>query len=202
MAADVKIALLLGLMFLFAGAFVITGVPRSDNAKDDNGLSAVMVSGPPGIRPETLPEDFPPDPIRIQIPNRPRFPPDNVEPTRGTSGTIAPGEIEKNTEPMEPALPEVRYVVRRGDTLADIAKRFYGPEQGNKRANVMRIFEANRRALDSPDEIYAGQTLIIPSPRAAKPADGKNESIFPDSMFENVESIGRGHLYADKRKTQ
>ena len=194
MAADVKIGLLLGLILLFAAAFVISGVPRSNNAKDADALKAVMVSGPPGIKPEILPEAFPPDPIRKQTPNRPRPPSEDVEPARGMPGTTSPEEIEKNIEPTEPASSEVRYVVRKGDTLADIAKKFYGPEQGNKRANVMRIFEANRRSLDSPDEIYVGQAIVIPPLRAAKPADGKVDSIFPDSMFEKVESIGRRHL--------
>jgi LysM repeat protein len=95
---------------------------------------------------------------------------------------------------MEPALSEIYYVVRKGDNLADLAKKFYGPKEGNKRANIKRIFEANRGLLDSPDEIYPGQKLIIPPLWASAPDKNDNEKIFPDSMFEKVASIGRRHF--------
>ncbi|MEM7520596.1 MAG: LysM peptidoglycan-binding domain-containing protein [Pseudomonadota bacterium] len=49
------------------------------------------------------------------------------------------------------------YQVERGDSLAYISLQFYG------RPNAyMRIFEANRDKLRSPDEIKIGQRLIIP----------------------------------------
>jgi hypothetical protein len=78
--------------------------------------------------------------------------------------------------------------------LADIAKKFYGPEEGNRRATVQRIFLANNKSLESPDKIYPGQKLIIPSLRALVKDKNGIEDIFPDSMFEEVESIGRRHL--------
>ncbi|MEA3225837.1 MAG: LysM peptidoglycan-binding domain-containing protein, partial [Planctomycetota bacterium] len=96
-------------------------------------------------------------------------------------------------EPVQPAWPKV-HVVRKGDSLADIAKRYYGPKEGNRRANVLRIFESNRRLLKSPDKIYPGQKLVIPSLWASGLDQRTIESIFPDSMFERVESIGRRHL--------
>jgi hypothetical protein len=194
MASEVKIALLLGLVFVFAAAFVLNGVPRSDTAIDDNGLKAVMVIDPPGIKPEILPEAFPPDPIQKQPPSQLRPPSDNDEPIRGLPGITSPEEIKKNIEPMEPALSEVYYVVQKSDTLADIAKKFYGPEQGNRRANVLAIFEANRKVLKSPDRIYVGQELVIPRLGGSELDKNKIDSIFPDSMFEEVESIGRRHL--------
>lgn len=58
------------------------------------------------------------------------------------------------------------YVVKAGDTLELIAKRIYGPKEGLKRSNVMRIFEANRKVLDSPDMLRIGQQLTIPQPLA------------------------------------
>ncbi|MFC1795325.1 LysM peptidoglycan-binding domain-containing protein [Planctomycetota bacterium] len=86
------------------------------------------------------------------------------------------------------------HIVCKGDNLADIAKKFYGPKEGNRRTNIKRIFEANSKSLKSPDKIYPGQKLIIPE--LWPPASDKNsiERIFPDSMFEEVESIGRRHL--------
>lgn len=49
------------------------------------------------------------------------------------------------------------YTVARGDTLSKISKEFYG--DANK---YMRIFEANKPMLASPDKIYPGQMLRIP----------------------------------------
>jgi nucleoid-associated protein YgaU len=62
---------------------------------------------------------------------------------------------------VEPDLPKI-YVVQAGDNLAKIAQKFYGTEIGNKTINVMRIFEANRKVLKSPDDVPAGQKLVIP----------------------------------------
>ena len=50
------------------------------------------------------------------------------------------------------------YTVAKGDTLAHIAKHFYG-----KASRWREIFEANRDQLDDPDRIYPGQVLKIPA---------------------------------------
>jgi len=50
------------------------------------------------------------------------------------------------------------YTVKSGDTLSKISLRFYGSAN-----EYMRIFYANRDKLSDPDEIQAGQQLIIPS---------------------------------------
>jgi len=86
------------------------------------------------------------------------------------------------------------YVVSEGDNLAVIAKRFYGPQEGNKEINITRIFKANRRFLKSPDEIYVGQKLVIPPLLVALPGKNKNEDIFSTGGFTKVESIGRRRL--------
>ena len=52
------------------------------------------------------------------------------------------------------------YVVQENENLGIIAKKFYGPEEGNKRANILKIAEYN--GLKSPDHISLGQTLKIP----------------------------------------
>jgi nucleoid-associated protein YgaU len=90
------------------------------------------------------------------------------------------------------------YIVSEGDSLATIAKKFYGEQEGNKKASVTKIFEANKNLLKSPDEIYVGQKLTIPAP---VPGDNsKTTSIFPSTMFEKVKSIGQKHLSADSPK--
>jgi len=86
------------------------------------------------------------------------------------------------------------HIVCKGDNLADIAKKFYGPKEGNRMANVKKIFEANSKLLESPNKIYPGQKLIIPPLWASALDKNSMEGIFPDSMFEEVESIGKRHL--------
>lgn len=50
------------------------------------------------------------------------------------------------------------YTVESGDTLSAIAKQFY-----NDASQYMKIFEANKSILSSPDKIAPGQVLTIPA---------------------------------------
>jgi nucleoid-associated protein YgaU len=50
------------------------------------------------------------------------------------------------------------YTVQPGDTLSKISQQFFGSA-----GEYMKIFEANRDKLESPDKIKAGQTLKIPT---------------------------------------
>ncbi|MBN2131541.1 MAG: LysM peptidoglycan-binding domain-containing protein, partial [Sedimentisphaerales bacterium] len=97
------------------------------------------------------------------------------------------------------AAPKV-YVVTDGDNLASVARNVYGVEEGNKRANIDRIFQANRQVLNSPDEIFVGQKLIVPPlPQHPTPQNRANRAL-PDGLFEKVESIGREQLAGIGRK--
>lgn len=49
------------------------------------------------------------------------------------------------------------YVIRRGDTLSDISKTYYGTT-----AKWRKIFEANKETIKNPDRLTPGQKLIIP----------------------------------------
>jgi nucleoid-associated protein YgaU len=49
------------------------------------------------------------------------------------------------------------YTVVSGDTLSKISKASYGDAN-----RYMKIFEANKPMLSSPDRIYPGQKLRIP----------------------------------------
>ena len=57
----------------------------------------------------------------------------------------------------EPADESRYYTVVRGDTLSAISKTQY-----NNANEYMKIFEANKPMLSSPDKIYPGQVLRIP----------------------------------------
>jgi nucleoid-associated protein YgaU len=194
MAVNAKIGLLLGLVFVFVLAFVLNSVHRSGDRKGNSDLTPVMVGGPPGIKPEIPPEALPPEPVS-QGPARQTPAAEAGERYRtALPETAASEKSGKDIEPAKPAPPAVRYIVCEGDSLAYIARKFYGPEQGNKRANVLKIFEANRGVLKSPDEIDVGQELVIPPLEVAQPQKNAEQSIFPNSMFEKVESIGRKPL--------
>jgi len=126
--------------------------------------------------------------------------PEPVEPVRPVQ---IPEEKEQKTvvkkpEPVKPALRKV-YTVGEGDTLAEIAKKFYGSEQGNKRVNVAKIFEANRQLLKAIDDIYVGQKLIIPPLGSSEP-DKDSSASFTSSIFEKIKSIGRKRPLTDTKK--
>jgi nucleoid-associated protein YgaU len=108
-------------------------------------------------------------------------------------------EIKKPPRPTRPLSPKI-HVVSDGDNLAKIAQKFYGLDEGNKRANIMRIFELNRGQLTSPDNLKIGQKLIIP-PIASQVVRNKTESSNSESLFEKVESIGRKLLQTEKKTT-
>jgi LysM repeat protein len=193
MTSNAKIGLLLGLVIIFLIVFAINGLSGFDNARDNDEPSPIVLDESPGIKPYIRPEIFP---LR-RVPERPpeKTPPsdDNERFEETPPETTSPDETDNRPEPVKQTWPKV-YIVCKGDNLADIAKKFYGPEEGNRIANVKRIFEANNKSLESPDKIYPGQKLIIPSLWALVQDKNGIEGIFPESMFEKVESIGRRHL--------
>ena len=193
MASNAKIGLLLGLVVIFVIVFVINGLSGFDDARYGDDSPPFVVIDPTGIKPDIPPEVFPPR----RIPDRPpkeTSPPEDIERFRGQPpGTTSPDETDNYTEPVKQAWPKV-HIVHKGENLADIAKKFYGPKEGNRRANIKMIFEANSKFLESPDKIYPGQELIIPPLWAAASDKNSIESIFPKSIFEMVDSIGRRHL--------
>jgi len=113
-----------------------------------------------------------------------RQPVETTEPTRSVAKrATAPGSTRQI------------YVVQAGDVLATVAKKAYGPEEGNRLVNVKRIFEANRNALNSPDEIFVGQKLIIPPlPRPQAKASDKRQDALSEALFEKVQDIGKRNL--------
>lgn len=208
MASEAKIGLLLGLVIIFVVAFVINGLPHFGINDSSDDLANVLDSNPPGIRPG-IPQGIlgsgrtsAPTPDETQP-----GPEDNERFRDSLPGAISASEVAKQLEPdategsseiMQPerarsAWPKI-HIVRKGDNLGDIAKIHYGSKEGNRRANVLRIFKSNQNVLESPDKIFPGQKLIIPSPWASGASRKTIEQIFPASMFEQVESIGRTHL--------
>ena len=108
--------------------------------------------------------------------------------------------VERTPEREKPGnarrtMPKV-YVVSDGDNLGSIAKRFYGPEEGNRWVNSLKIFEANRGVLESPHKLVIGQKIVVPPLKAPKPDKDKPDSSLAGSLFERAKSIGRKLLPA------
>ncbi len=221
MTSDAKIGLLLGLVFIFIIAFIINGLPSFRHKTNSNELTTNMTTfddGQLGIgikerkTQETLnrmelDEKLQSQDIQASADGqdvRSITPlPESLSMAKGPDKST---EIEhKNPSPagaqeamvkIQPAWPK-SYVVSEDDNLASIAKKLYGPEQGNRRINIDRIFEVNRRLLKSPDEIYVGQKLIIPPPSNLTQDESKIDNVFSSTMFEKVESISKKLLSTD-----
>jgi nucleoid-associated protein YgaU len=157
-------------------------------------------------------------PYRMSVSNNPQI--SNVRQTTGgvagvqpavdasgTTGRITnivtvspPGRITANDANSRGAvqnMPVVKeqaktYAVAEGDSLASIAIKFYGAKEGNRKANIEKIFEANRNILKSVDEIYVGQKLVIPVLQIVQSSTAKSLSEHP--ALEKVPSVGARHL--------
>lgn len=62
------------------------------------------------------------------------------------------------------------HIVQKDETLSSIAKKYYGPQEGNRRAVIQQLFEANKDVLPSPDKVEVGKKLVIPSLKSSAPA--------------------------------
>jgi nucleoid-associated protein YgaU len=201
MAKDAKIGSLIGLILIFIVAFVINGFTRSGGVKDNSTPSAVaadnttdndadrqdFINWPTqGQRVNDLPTDDGGDTGSSVL--LPATTPTVSEPARDEEIHTPEPDVQK------PILSEVYYTVLEGDNLAEIAKKFYGPKEGNKRANILRIFLANQNVLNSPHELLIGQKLRIPPLKTKETGGGRTKSVFTSSMFETATSIGRKPL--------
>ena len=213
MTSDAKTGLLLGLVFIFIIAFIINGLPGFQGERNTNELTGSMIDSrnkPLGIgtaereviKQEALVQQRP----LVEIESRSvgdkdiRFAtalPKSQSAAKAVEvKAVAAAEslfaVEKKevrvVESSTSALPKV-YVVAGGDSLALIAEKFYGAEEGNRRINIARIFESNSNILKSPDAIYAGQRIIIPPLSASGRAEVK-----VGGVLEKVKSVGRRHL--------
>jgi nucleoid-associated protein YgaU len=225
MASDAKIGLLLGLVFIFIIALIINGLPSFREDGSNNQLTTNMVSlqnNPPAIAAKergviNLREAVGKKPTQVELPsagNQDILPttavpesPLVVKETAAVEAIVAAAQAvaakdESYKTDANGAVHSKIYVVDEGDTLAVIARKFYGSKEGSKKINVARIFDANRKLLKSPDEIGVGQKLIIPPLLASVPDKGKIANVLSGTEFTKVESVGKRHLLANGRQAE
>jgi len=207
MTSDAKIGLLLGLVFIFIIAFIINGIPTFDRERNNNELTTNMVESqntPPGIAtsqrkvtrqvittpirsitplPKTAP--LPEEPTKTVEIKRPLEP----APAQTPVTVVAAKPEPQTTKPQGPKI----YIVKDGDSLAAIAIKVYGAKEGNRQVNVDKIFNANRKILAYPDEIFISQRLVIPPLKESGQAP-KNSVTDDENLFQKVASIGKRHL--------
>lgn len=224
MTSDAKVGLLLGLVFIFIIAFLINGLPTFRSGKNNNELIVNSYNETSGIgkiprevirqteqgmhAQKELPGEGQPSPKENERHYRYIGPlPSNglVGKRNDESGPLIPVNPQFPAQSNEVHKPSIvtlpkRYVVAAGDNLSIIAKRFYGPEEGNRIANINRIFQANRRLLKSVDEVYEGQEIVIP----ALPGFRRNkpDSILNHPTLEPAGFIGKRHLPDDIAKSK
>lgn len=100
----------------------------------------------------------------------PEEPLENLTPTEAPAAKSparplpSSGELAVEQGLLQPkdqyAVPQPKrnvYTVRKGETLFELSRRFYGDQQ-----QWRRIYQANRNRIKDPQQIQAGMKLIIP----------------------------------------
>jgi len=224
MTSDAKIGLLLGLVFIFLIAFLINGLPNLKANENNNKLTISTVNSTNnnlGIadNERKVSKQFIQQKIRFKTP----LPKNNAatkpvivnryaliaKPAEQTSKKPANQALKESRrksaatknqparkiQTQTPALPKT-YIVASGDSLAAIAQKFYGTQAGNKNANIMKIYKANSAILESPDDIYVGQTIVIP-PLASSHTRYNTKTSSASAAYKKLKSIGKGVLAAN-----
>lgn len=84
----------------------------------------------------------------------------DLDDARSRSHFAAPDRPTESAKIKSNQAGKRTYVVKRGDTLASISRRFYKTS-----ARWKQILDANRDIIDNPKKLTAGQTLVIPPTR-------------------------------------
>jgi LysM repeat protein len=181
MTADAKVGLLLGLFFIVVIAFLVNGLPNFIKEKDPS-LANVTIITSPGQ--DMVLDNSVPKAAHRLYPSRTSANQRMVEPPQETIVLDSTAEqtpqvevpdlvpqrqipvVVKNNPAVAQevaAVPNVRtHVVQSGEILPVIAKHYYGPEEGNRRIVIQKLYEANTSVLKSPDHVRVGQKLTIP----------------------------------------
>jgi LysM repeat protein len=177
MTADAKIGLLLGLFFIVIIAFLVNGLPNFVQREHTSPASATIATptGPDIVLDNSISGAVhrlyePRQSVQPQHESTPEIVVlDNLP--QGTPQVEIPEILPQpanpiiavNTPPASPAQAIRTHVVGAGDTLPVIAKKHYGPEDGNRRVVIKKLYELNSDVLKSPDRVRVGDTLKVPA---------------------------------------
>lgn len=176
MTVDGKIGLLLGFLFIVVIAYLINGPAGFINR--EKSVKETTVQAPPGksividqavaevareLDLVPLRQSTPPQEVRVIEPIAAEA--QAVVQQSLTAASAAPQQTKVIPPlPAAPAPSAVKtHIIQSGENLAVIAARYYGKEEGNKRATIQKLYEANSTILESPDAIRAGDSLRIPT---------------------------------------
>ena len=179
MTADAKVGLLLGLVFIVMIAFLINGLPGFLQTASAEDVLDTAIKMPP-TQELVIDQRIVKTARGLQereVPLRKTAPPQEVvvfgDPSESTSVvTVQPQpqvviqipDIPVQTTISQPIITKPRvHVVQSGENLAVIAQKYYGKEEGNRRAVVHKLYEWNALVLDSQDKVCVGDKLTIPS---------------------------------------
>ena len=214
MTSDAKIGLILGLAFIVLIAFLLTGLPTIFNGSEAGGgiRTTIPAAGASVVLDDLAENAY----LAIQGID------DDVEQRRVDIDDVAAGDARfvgsdgvasgattggsgRVNHPMGRA--EKTYIVKSGENLATIAKKVYGPEEGNRFAVINKLFEANRNTMSSADDVQIGQKLVIPSltvnatavtPTTLREAEDAGIFTRVRSAFGNVVNRGEPNVYVVK----
>ena len=220
MTADAKVGLLLGLFFIVIIAFLVNGLPnfiQEENTSPAN-ASIVTRTGQDMVLDNSVPraahrlypsraaasqriteapqemvvlDSSPEQTPQVEIPD---LVPQRQTPmvTQNTPSAVVQEVAES---------PKVRtHVVKSGEILPVIAKHYYGPEEGNRRVVIQRLYEANTSVLKSPDHVRVGQKLTIPpQEELLNPSDNVVKA--PSASEELLKKASDILKWADKKDT-
>ncbi|PKL46382.1 MAG: hypothetical protein CVV39_07285 [Planctomycetes bacterium HGW-Planctomycetes-1] len=196
MTADAKIGLLLALVFIVAITFVINGLPDFLSKKDKEPQTITYVSqykpAEPGIVGQSRniavalnqKEPAPVVEEKIQTPApSPAYQTILPAASEVVKSVSEPAPVQQTVIVSPPAVQNTAtiYEVSKGDSLAQIAQKFYGPQEGNRLVNIQKIYEANKKTLKSINDLQVGQKLVIP------PLNTKEQALLKTGLFERVE---------------
>ncbi len=131
--------------------------PEETPAIEQNPVTPTLADDQLLVRPV---QDIPVQPTALATPNRPAIQ-QSTPPPVAVQTTPRPGQPPTAQTPAQtpPANAGRRHIVRQGEGLYTIARRYYGSATN---AQVEAIFNANRDRMRSVSDLRAGMELRIP----------------------------------------
>jgi nucleoid-associated protein YgaU len=108
-------------------------------------------------------------------------------------------QVQKTNQQEVAAAPKTvvvaSHVVEEGESLAYIAKKYYGTDEGNKKTTIQMLYEANKNVLESPDKIRVGDQLVIPkvasaaTEQTAPAKKGKESAVGTSTLLDKFKNV-------------